>query len=428
MACAGWNRTTGRARVAMLVLSALAAMACEAAAQGPIDEALRHTVKIGVTIRHPFGFDHKGAATGSGFLVDRARGWIATNAHVAGRSPSRLRVNFRNGDSIEARKVHVDAHVDLAILAIPVDAIPAAASEARLRCAGDAVPGTAAIAFGHPWGLDFTATRGIVSSVRSLRGVEVLQTDAALNGGNSGGPLLDEASGQVIGVSAAAVGRRGASAEGLNLAVPVRHLCTILGLLRDGADPAPPRLPVAFAETTRDRELVVGAVAEPWAGRLRIGDRILAIDGDETARYPSRAIEKARGATVLRVDLERDGKRLAVDLEVPGDRIRIAPRGLAFSGLLVAAGGLAEIPPGQPAIHHVEDASAAESVDMRHWDWILAVAGIETPSFDVLADVVHAHRGREVEFVLRRAGSRDEWHHRAIRLTIEDVEQVGDAR
>lgn len=396
-----------------------------AAAQAPIEAAMRYTVKVVTVIDHPFGYEDKGRSTGSGFLVDRARGWIVTNAHVAGRSPSRIRVNFRNGDPIAATKLHVDALVDLAVLAIPPGAIPGTALEAGLDCGAEAVPGQAVIAFGHPWGLDFTATRGIVSSVRSTFGVEKLQTDAAVNSGNSGGPLIAEETGRLIGINFARMGGRSTNAEGLNLAVPARYACTILGLLREGRDPAPPLLPVAFAETRKDRELVVGSVGAAWAGALRAGDRVLSVNGDGEARYASRLLDIARGATSLRLGVRRGEAEREVELQVPAERWRVAPLGLAVSGMVLASGAAYGQAEDSVAVHHVDDASAAEEAELRTLDEIVAVAGTEVTSLAQLRALLEARRGEEVELVVRRSAARNEAFLRALRLEVDAVEALG---
>ena len=415
-----------RTTAAPLALLAWALAALPATAQSPIDTAMRYTVKVANVIDHPFGYEHKGRSSGSGFLVDRERGWIVTNAHVAARSPSRIHVNFRNGDPIAATKLHVDALVDLAVLSIAPASIPASAIEARMDCGSEAVPGHAVIAFGHPWNLDFTATRGIVSSIRSTLGIEKLQTDAALNAGNSGGPLISEASGQVIGVNFAGMTSRSGNAEGLNLAVPARYACTILGLLRDGRDASAPLLPVEFAETSKDRELVVASVKDPWTGSLRIGDRVLAVNGDQEARYASRVVDIARGAETLRFSVKRGEAELGVELPVPAARRRVALRGLAVSGLVIAPFAHFSQPEHQLAIHHFDDASDAEEAEFRIWDEVVAVAGSAVAQLEDLRPLFEAARGERVEVIVRRRSNRNETSLRALRLKVGPVKMLGE--
>jgi S1-C subfamily serine protease len=116
-------------------------------------EAARYTVKIKVQNEIAFNQDEGGSASGTGFLIDRQRGWVLTNAHVATRSPSVVKVSFKGGEQIEARRIHVDPLIDFAILSIPSKSIPAAAIEAQLACDGNPASGTSVMAYGHPWGM-----------------------------------------------------------------------------------------------------------------------------------------------------------------------------------------------------------------------------------------------------------------------------------
>ena len=144
-------------------------------------------------------------ATGTGFLFDRD-GTLVTNAHVVGRS-RQVAVRFGpNGHSIDASVLGTDPSSDLAVLKIAVSDTPnvdplTLADSSRVKV------GDTAVAIGNPFGLDRTATAGIVSGlgrhIRAPNGVEidqVIQTDAPINPGNSGGPLLDTRA-RVIGVN-----------------------------------------------------------------------------------------------------------------------------------------------------------------------------------------------------------------------------------
>ena len=142
-------------------------------------------------------------ALGSGFVIDKA-GHIVTNYHVV-RGAERVTVSFSNRDTVRAKVVGTDPSTDLAVLRVDVSAsaltpLPLGDSD-RLRV-GDPV-----VAIGNPFGLDRTATSGIVSALQrfitapnSFTIDHVIQTDAPINHGNSGGPLID-AHGKVIGVN-----------------------------------------------------------------------------------------------------------------------------------------------------------------------------------------------------------------------------------
>lgn len=146
-------------------------------------------------------------------------------------------------------------------------------------------------------------TRGIISGTKALQGEETLQTDAALNPGNSGGALIDAVSGVVVGVNASTYSK--AVTEGLNFAVPSKQACTILNLLRQGKDPSPPILPVTFATTSKERELVVAQSNGDWAGVLKPGDRILGVNGDQTARFSTRFVSYFRRGEPVQVQIRR---------------------------------------------------------------------------------------------------------------------------
>jgi S1-C subfamily serine protease len=150
------------------------------------------------------GGTQKVGALGSGFVIDR-RGDIVTNDHVV-QGASRIRVGFNGGVSYPAAIVGADPSSDLAV--IRVEAPKAALHPLAFDDAGGIRVGDRVYAIGNPFGLDRTMTAGIVSATRrdiqSPNGLTIpnaIQTDAPINHGNSGGPLLD-ARGRVIGVNA----------------------------------------------------------------------------------------------------------------------------------------------------------------------------------------------------------------------------------
>ncbi|MDY0748855.1 trypsin-like peptidase domain-containing protein [Paucibacter sp. R3-3] len=170
--------------------------------------------------------------SGSGFLFT-PDGFALTNAHVV-EGAGELRAAFVDGSESAARLLGVDASTDIAVLRL--EAHPPAFLE--LGSSAQLQPGQLAVAVGNPLGFDFTVTAGIVSALgRSLpaRGgrliEDVIQTDVALNPGNSGGPLLDSAA-QVIGVNTAVI----PSAQGLSFAVSIDTARWVAGeLMRHGS-------------------------------------------------------------------------------------------------------------------------------------------------------------------------------------------------
>ena len=138
-----------------LTAAAMMSIATPSHSKDVISEASLYTVKLTTAVDYPFGNDRKGTSRGSGFLVDKERGWILTNAHVASRSPSHLRVSFKDQPYTAAQKVYVDNHLDLAVIKVDPSKIPASAVAANLFCGQEPAPGLPVIAFGHPWNLDY---------------------------------------------------------------------------------------------------------------------------------------------------------------------------------------------------------------------------------------------------------------------------------
>jgi S1-C subfamily serine protease len=169
------------------------------------------------------GLGGNDSALGSGFVVDK-EGHIVTNYHVI-EGASQIRVSFSNRDTVVARLVGTDATTDLAVL--QVEASPNALTPLPLGNSDKVLVGDPVVAIGNPFGLDRTATAGIVSALqREITAPDnrfaidhVIQTDAPINRGNSGGPLINTR-GQVIGVNTQIETGGAAGNVGIGFAVP----------------------------------------------------------------------------------------------------------------------------------------------------------------------------------------------------------------
>ena len=173
---------------------------------------------------------------GSGFVIDKA-GYIVTNYHVVGAAQS-VQVSFSNSDSMKAKIVGKDPSTDVALL--KVEASSRALKPLELGNSDTVQVGDSVAAIGNPFGYDRSISAGIVSALqRSLTSPDgspidrVIQTDAPLNHGNSGGPLLN-AQGQVVGVSSAiSTGDTGSEGNvGIGFAIPINTVRDVVAQLK----------------------------------------------------------------------------------------------------------------------------------------------------------------------------------------------------
>jgi S1-C subfamily serine protease len=177
-------------------------------------------------------------ALGSGFVVDKA-GHIVTNYHVI-QGADEIRVSFSNRDTVEAQLVGSDPSTDLAVL--QVDTSASALTPLPLGDSDKLEVGDPVVAIGNPFGLDRTATSGIVSALQRLITApnrytidHVIQTDAPINHGNSGGPLLNSRA-QVIGVNTQIeTGGVGSGNVGIGFSVPSNTVKDVIAqIMRTG--------------------------------------------------------------------------------------------------------------------------------------------------------------------------------------------------
>jgi serine protease Do len=396
-------------------------------------KALGYTVQIKSSVSIPFSGDGKGSSLGAGFVVDAQRGWILTNAHVVSRSPSRVEVAFHDQEFAEATKVWVDPYMDIALVKV-ADASTTSAIEApRLECSNVPPVGHPVGAFGHPWRLQFTGTRGIISGVTSRYRTELLQTDAPINQGNSGGPLISLDDGRIVGINTAGI--RGA--QNTNFAVAMKYACRIVELLQAGADPSPPDLGLVFFRDVDNRKQLRIARSYPRPGKIefRPGDLI-----EEVIGAPGRIENETQLMHALRGRLDgstirvlRDGAPVMLNgSKTPLPKV-MDQRGVYASGVLfgpITVRDAQEIGVHGFMVHHVEPGSIGEAQEVARSDVLEAVDDKPVADLDELYNRLRdaAAERRRVELTLKRlVGGDYAFAYTQRRLAVRDLRMVGEA-
>jgi S1-C subfamily serine protease len=283
---------------------------------------------------NPFGGGGGGTATGSGFVID-TQGHILTNAHVVDGADKITVTLGKNGSPIPAHVVGKDTSTDVAVL--QVNAPSNELHPVQLGDSSQVNVGDPVVAIGNPFGLDRTATAGIVSALqREIKAPNgftirnVIQTDAPINPGNSGGPLLD-ADGRVIGITSQIESPNGGGNVGIGFAVPINTVREVAKQLIEngqvqhaflgitGADVTPQiadvlNLPVSQGALVQS--VVPGSPADD-AG-VKAGTAQVTIDGQQL---------RAGGDVITAVDghdvKTMDDVANAVDSKQPGDDIQL---------------------------------------------------------------------------------------------------------
>jgi putative serine protease PepD len=228
-----------------------------------------------------------GTAQGTGFIYD-TKGDIVTNDHVISGSSS-VNVKLSDGSAYKATVVGSDPSTDLAVLHIDAPSsklVPVSLADSSKVSIGDGV-----VAIGNPFGLDGTVTTGIVSALnREIVAPDntpiegAIQTDAAINHGNSGGPLLD-LQGNVIGVTSQIQSDSGGN-DGVGFAVPSNTVASIVTQLISTGKAQHALLGVSVQTATSGSGVTVGQVSAGSAAAsagVKAGDVITAVDGANVA-------------------------------------------------------------------------------------------------------------------------------------------------
>jgi S1-C subfamily serine protease len=281
---------------------------------------------------------------GSGFILDKA-GHILTNFHVVDGANRGIEVMLSNKRRYPARVVGTDKVHDLALLQIDAPDLQAVtlADSSQLNV------GQKVYAIGNPFGLSGTMTRGIISSIRSIRNADgapiedAIQTDAAINPGNSGGPLLNS-SGEVIGINTMIASNGADQSSGIGFAIPINTAKAVLAdLIRYGRVKRP-ELGIDSYDIGPDLASQMGLAADSgvliqsvrhggaaeraglrggneqaYVGNTAImlgGDLIVAIDGHEVTDHQdiSAIMDKHQAGDTVSVTIVRGKKQMTLKL------------------------------------------------------------------------------------------------------------------
>ncbi|MEX0785420.1 MAG: trypsin-like peptidase domain-containing protein, partial [Dehalococcoidia bacterium] len=294
-----------------------------------VDRVKPSVVKIDVRGRRRNGSRGRGrdGGSGSGFIFT-PDGFVITNSHVV-HEAERIEIALPDGRQLPARKVGDDPHTDLAVVRIDAtELVPAALGDSQaIR------PGQLVVAIGNPFGFQHTVTAGVVSALqRSLRARsgrlidDVIQTDAPLNPGNSGGPLVTSR-GEVIGVNTAII----LPAQGISFAIAINTAkWVVTQLIREGRvrrsyigvagqnvqfEPARAR---RYELSTESGILVSSVERGGPADRagLRDGDLIVGLEGQPVASIDDlhRLLTSERAGVAQQLDIVRRHEKLALSV------------------------------------------------------------------------------------------------------------------
>lgn len=385
---------------------------------GGLDQALPAVVQV-TTLGQSEGpssgdNEPRPISSGSGAIIDAGEGIVVTNNHVV-EGGRKFTVDLTDGRIFDAVLLGVDKATDLAVLKIEPDDRPADLSEIEVVDSDLLRTGDLAFAVGYPLGLDQTLTMGVISGLgRSGMGDRIedyIQTDAAVNSGNSGGPLLDSR-GRLIGINTSILSGGGGGNDGIAFAVPSRILMYVVGQLRAAGEvkrgSTGAILGSLNAERSRDLGLgiVRGAVVESVApgssaeaAGLRRGDVVTRIQNRPVSNAGTVAatIGIAEPGTRMEVIYLRDGRegRASLTVEAPGDRsVVMGAEVVAARGLSARSGadGL--------QVFAVEGGSPAAAAGLQAGDVIRLVDDSPVAGLDALASAL-AGDGQRILSVMR---------------------------
>jgi len=415
--------------------------------------------------RQPPGQMEYQEGAGSGFIIDKS-GFILTNNHVV-EDATEIEVqlaNQRNGEpKLRAKLVGRDVLTDTALIQL-LDLPKQALVEAKFGDSSQIAPGDWVMAIGNPFRLSSTVTVGVVSAVGRTapelqpvagRDLEMIQTDAAINRGNSGGPLLN-VRGEVVGINTAIFSDQGGGNLGIGFAVPINLVHDILPQLRNGKvirgrigvslNPSP-----LTSEDIEDMGLPSSGGAlvsdvplgpSKTAG-IKLGDVIVEFNG-KTITDNSQLIglvTRTTPGTTVPVKVIRDKKAMSFNVKVEeldleaeqalltggggGARGRATPReqpkdtgfGMTIEQITPETARALRLPQGRTGVvvSEVDPTSSAAQGGLRPGDIILSVNGTAASTVDEVGSLLDkVPSGRAARLVVSTAGNGGERQERLV--------------
>ena len=360
--------------------------------------------------------DPKPYASGSGVIVDAAEGLVITNNHVV-EGGRKFTVDLTDGRLFDAVLVGADKATDIAVLRITPDGRPLNLKQVQTVDSDTLRTGDLAFAVGYPLGLDQTLTMGVISGLnRSGLGDAVedyIQTDAAVNSGNSGGPLLDSR-GRLIGINTSILsGGLGGGNDGIAFAVPTRIMLYVADQLKKNGEVKRGQTGAIFgslnAERARDLHLgiVRGAVVADVApgspaerAGLRHNDVVTRLQGRPVANAGSvnATVGIAAPGSDLSVSYLRDGRDATTSLrvETPSDQ----PVTIGAQSVL-AYGAALRNQDGGTQVVAVTAGSPAAQAELTAGDLITAIGGAAVTDAQAAATALQGATGSVEATVLR---------------------------
>ncbi len=275
-------------------------------------------------------------STGSGIIISE-EGYIVTNNHVISNA-NKLKVTLSSGDEVDAKLVGSDPTTDMAI--IKIDPAGLDLKAATIGYSSSLQVGDAVLAIGNPLGLQLagSVTHGIISALNRKLTIEgttynLIQTDAAINSGNSGGALVNTA-GEVIGINSVKISSDGV--EGLGFAIPIDDVKDIIeDLIKDGYVHGRPSIGISIVEITPQisylynlpvsyglfvNDVIEGGSAA-FAG-IEVGDIVIAFNGEKvtTAAEFINKRNTFKAGDTIKLTINREGKEKTLDVKLQEDK------------------------------------------------------------------------------------------------------------